>query len=137
MFWPVVTEVRYSGHEAPPAWALWAAAHLKGRIAIADEEASLMQLLPDTSIAGASDLTIYAPVSGISVMRPGNLPGPESAWPYFRSRDVSYVIVGPDSDAPLYLLEIGDPRFRNQFEPVYTDATTSPPTVIFKVVGTK
>jgi hypothetical protein len=141
LFWPVLTgayNVRHSEHEAPPAWAQWAAANLKGKIAIYDGVAYLMQLLPDASIAGVGDFDLYAPISGISVMRPGNLPGPESAWAYFESRGVSYVVVEPGvGGVRPYMLEIGDPRFRNRFEPVFTDATTSPPTVIFKVVVTK
>ena len=68
----------------------------------------------------------------------GQSAGSRIAWAYFRSRDVSYIVVEPGvGGVRPYLLEIGDPRFRNQFEPVYTDATTSPPTVIFKVVETK
>jgi hypothetical protein len=142
LFWPVLTgayNVRHSEHEAPPAWAQWAATNLKGKIAIYDGVAYLMQLLPDASIAGVGDFDLYAPISGISVMRPDNLPGPEAAWAYFGSRGVSYVVVEPDVGGGVrpYLLEIGDPRFRNQFEPVYTDQTTSPPTVIFKVVEPK
>jgi hypothetical protein len=111
---------------------------LKGRIAIYEGGDFLMQLLPDASIGGATLHNTYAPVSGISVMRPGNLPGPESAWAYFRSREVSYVVVGTGPpEARPYLLEIGNPKYRNYFEPVYADRTASPNVAIFKVAGTQ
>ena len=133
----VAFQSRHSSSDAPPAWAVWAAAHLKGEIAITEGGDSLMQLLPDASIGGASMFSTYAPISGISVMRPGNLPSADFAWSYFHSQNVSYVVVGPGSDERPYLLHIGDPQYQNQFTPVYADFTSSPTVTIFKVAVTR
>jgi hypothetical protein len=53
------------------AWAKWAAENVRGKIAIVEGGDLIMMHLPDAVVGGVGQMDIYAPESGLSIVRPG------------------------------------------------------------------
>ncbi len=122
---PVVA-ARIVQQPAPdPAWASWIAANVRGTVAIVEGGDLIMQHVPDTRIGGREQMSFYAPVTGLAVLRPGNLPSVEAAIGYFTEKHINVVVVDQHARATRpYLAHIDDPTYRDWFRLVYRDDTS-------------
>ena len=120
---PILTLFLDSRHDAIPIWASWSAHNLKGKIAIFNGGDLIMMNLPDTSIAGSSQLDLYAPKSGLSVTRPGYYKHLEPAMKELASDKVTYLIDCQDHEIRPFLSELTAPQYKSWFTQVYSKKT--------------
>ncbi len=81
-------------------WARWAAAHVRGVLAIGNGM-NIMMLLPDTEVGGVGMLDLYAPKSRLRITYPGKFDSLEEAMPIMRMRKVTHIALEDDVQNPI------------------------------------
>jgi hypothetical protein len=115
----LVTAVLYRQRESSPAvsdgleWGRWAAAHVRGRLAIVEGGDLVMMHVPDTSVAGVGLMDLYAPITGLRVTRPGSFESLPEAMAWMRSIGVTHLAVDDANiERRSYLKVVRDPASR-------------------------
>lgn len=105
-----------------PSWATWAADNIQGKIVIEKGGDLIMMNIPDTSVAGVGQWDIYAPVSGISITKPGYFQNLTSAMPYLKEIDATHIAL---DDINIYwrpyLKEVYLPEYSKWFTEIYSN----------------
>lgn len=104
-----------------PDWATWAAANLRGKLATIEGGDLVIMNLPDAATAGVNQKNLYAPVTGLSVFRPGPFPDLAAALTYFRQIKTTAIVIDENQGARPYLNDIDLPAYKKCFRLVYSD----------------
>jgi hypothetical protein len=83
-------------------WGAWVASHVRGRLAVIEGQELIMMHLPDARIGGADITTIYAPHSGLSLVRPGSFATLDGAMRWLRDQGTTHVLVDYRNPSPSY-----------------------------------
>lgn len=104
-------------------WGRWAAANVRGTLAIVEGSAAVMMFLPDTSAAGVGLMDLYAPRTGLRVIRPGVFPSLDEAMAWMRGVGVTHLAVDDHNIGRRpYLEDVRDPATRPAcFRQIYAD----------------
>jgi 4-amino-4-deoxy-L-arabinose transferase-like glycosyltransferase len=105
-----------------PDWAVWAAQNIKGKIGIVEGGDYVMMNLADASTAGVGQKDLYAPVSGLSVTKPGYFYSLSEALSYFKQIDMNYVLLDNHLGGRGYLKQIESLEYSRYFKEVYSNA---------------
>ncbi|MBP7571358.1 MAG: glycosyltransferase family 39 protein [Acidobacteria bacterium] len=108
-------------------WGRWAAGHVRGRLAIVEGSAFVMMHLPDTRVAGVGLMDLYAPATGLSVVRPGTFDTLAEAMAWMRSAGVTHLAVDDlNIERRPYLKAVRDPAARPRcLRLVYSNEATA------------
>jgi hypothetical protein len=92
-------------------WGRWTAEHVRGRLAISGGHELVMMFLPDASVGGADIFSMYAPRTGLALIRPGEFPTLDEALKWMKTQQVTHLVVDPRDEGTPYLapLASGDP----------------------------
>jgi hypothetical protein len=74
-------------------WARWVAENVRGRLALPKGYELVMLFLPDATIGGVDIHTMYAPQTGLALMRPGDFPSLDDAFSFLRRANVTHLLV--------------------------------------------
>ena len=72
-------------------WAKWAAENLRGKLAIIEGGDLVMMHLSDTVVGGVGMMDIYAPQSGLSIVRPGYFDDLKPAMDWLRQIGATHI----------------------------------------------
>jgi hypothetical protein len=84
-------------------WGRWTAEHVRGRLAISGGHELVMMFLPDASVGGADIFSMYAPTTGLALIRPGEFPTLDEAMTWMRAQHVTHLVVDPQDEGTPYL----------------------------------
>jgi hypothetical protein len=115
-------------------WGRWTAEHVRGRLAISEGQELTMMFLPDAVIGGVDIFSMYAPQTGLTLVRPGEFPTIAEAFAWMKGAGVSHVVVDGMDAATKYF----GPLVRGDPPPFLTEEYASPrgsrwPVRIFRV----
>ncbi len=74
-------------------WAKWVAEHVRGKIAIIEGGDLIMMNLPDTRVGGVGQYDLYAPKSGLSIVRPGYFSNLHDAMKWLEKAGVTHIVL--------------------------------------------
>jgi hypothetical protein len=104
-----------------PNWAKWAASNIHGKIGLYNGGDLIVMNLPDVSVAGGGEHSMYAPESNLTYERFGSFENLDSAILYFKNKGFTHLAI---DDAALeyrpYLNEIKFKKYENLFIPIYS-----------------
>jgi hypothetical protein len=104
-----------------PIWAKWAASNIHGKIGLYNGGDLIVMNLPDVSVAGGGEHSMYASESNLTYERFGSFENLDSAILYFKNKGFTHLAI---DDAALeyrpYLNEIKFKKYENLFIPIYS-----------------
>jgi hypothetical protein len=74
-------------------WGRWIAEHVRGRLAIVEGASLVMMHIGDTLAGGSGLMDLRAPLTGLSVVRPGYFASLEPALTWLRAQGVTHVAI--------------------------------------------
>jgi hypothetical protein len=74
-------------------WGRWVAEHVRGRLALPKGYELVMIFLPDATVGGVDIHTMYAPRTGLTLLRPGDFPNLDDAFTWLRTANVTHLLV--------------------------------------------
>ena len=74
-------------------WGRWIASHVRGRLVLARGDQLVMMFLPDATVGGADIYTLFAPHTGLALLRSGDFPTIDEAFGWMQMQQVTHLLV--------------------------------------------